>query len=292
MFGYIKIKKDELKVREYEYYRAVYCGLCRSLGKCGGQCARFTLSYDFSFMSLLRMSLVGVDPAFKKRRCIAHPFKRRMMAEYNGELTFCAEVSLLLAYHKIRDDLVDEKGIKKIRAKVLKPILSLMKRRSSKKYKELEAGMIKSLRALSVYERTATDGLIDKPAEIFGELLSSIMSEGLSENERIIAAAIGRHIGKWIYIVDAIDDYCDDVKRGRFNPIVRAYGVDGLNEDQREGIASALKNELLEAEKAFDLIEYIDPDSKGIVENIIYQGMPEVAKKAIEKVNGKEKSDI
>ena len=134
--------------------------------------------------------------------------------------------------------------------------------------------------------------MIDKPAEMFGELLSSIMSEGLSENGKTIAATIGRHIGKWIYIVDAIDDYRDDVKHGRFNPIARAYGVDGLNKDQREGIESALKNELLEAEKAFDLIEYIDADSKGIIENIIYLGMPEVAKGVIEKVNGKENSDI
>ncbi len=288
MFGYIRTKKDEQKVREYEYYRAVYCGLCRSLGKCGGQCARLTLSYDFSFMALLRMSLAGVSPSFKKRRCIVHPFRKRVMAEYNSELAFCAEVSLLLAYHKVRDDLADEKGIKKIRAAVLSPVLSRMKRKSSKKYKELEGKIINSLKELSIYEKTSSEASIDKPAEMFGELLSSIMLEGLGENESKIAAIIGRHIGKWIYIVDAADDYRDDVKRGHFNPIVRAYGEDGLTSSQCEGIEIALKNELLEAEKAFDLIDYVDVDSKGVIENIIYLGMPEIARSVIEKVNGKE----
>ena len=29
MFGYVKAEIPELKVREKEYYRAIYCGLCR-----------------------------------------------------------------------------------------------------------------------------------------------------------------------------------------------------------------------------------------------------------------------
>ena len=36
MFGYVTANKPEMKIREYEYYRGVYCGLCRALGKCGG----------------------------------------------------------------------------------------------------------------------------------------------------------------------------------------------------------------------------------------------------------------
>ena len=30
MFGYIKTVRNELRVREYEYYRASYCGLWES----------------------------------------------------------------------------------------------------------------------------------------------------------------------------------------------------------------------------------------------------------------------
>ena len=37
MFGYVKTVRGELRIREYEYYRASYCGLCRAMGKCTGQ---------------------------------------------------------------------------------------------------------------------------------------------------------------------------------------------------------------------------------------------------------------
>ena len=77
MFGYIKVERDELRVREYEYYKATYCGLCRSMGKCTGQCSRMLLSYDFTFLAGVRMALCGEKPQFKRRRCIAHPLRRR-----------------------------------------------------------------------------------------------------------------------------------------------------------------------------------------------------------------------
>ena len=36
MFGYIRPRRDTLLVRDYDRYRAAYCGLCRALGKrCG-----------------------------------------------------------------------------------------------------------------------------------------------------------------------------------------------------------------------------------------------------------------
>ena len=46
MFGYLQIQKSELLVREAEAYKAVYCGLCRQMGKDFSGLTRFTLSYD------------------------------------------------------------------------------------------------------------------------------------------------------------------------------------------------------------------------------------------------------
>ena len=54
MFGYVKPYKPELRVRELEEYKAVYCGLCRELGQSFGLFARFTLSYDFAFLAMLK----------------------------------------------------------------------------------------------------------------------------------------------------------------------------------------------------------------------------------------------
>lgn len=283
MFGYVKADKPQLRVREYEYYRGVYCGLCRALGKCGGQCARMTLSYDFAFMALVRMAIEGSSPCFKKRRCLVHPLKKRPMAEINGTLEFCAAASVLLSYHKLRDDISDERGIKRFRARAVIPFFSAMKRKPSKKYKELENKMLKSLSDLAELEKSELEPSVDRPAELFGELLADIMAEGLEGSNQKIARKIGRHIGKWIYIVDAVDDYEDDVRHSRYNPLVGVCGKDGISEDMRELLENALTGELVEAEKAFDLIDYPDRDIKEIISNIIYLGMPRIINKNVRK---------
>ena len=54
MFGYIIVHKPELKVREYETYKASYCGLCRSLKKRHGRIGQMTLSYDMTFLALYK----------------------------------------------------------------------------------------------------------------------------------------------------------------------------------------------------------------------------------------------
>lgn len=288
MFGYVRADKPEMRLREYEYYRGVYCGLCRALGKCGGQCARMTLSYDFAFMALVRMAIEGNTPVFKARRCIAHPIRKRPMAETNEILEFCAASSLLLSYHKIKDDVRDEKGSKRLFARVVKPAFALMKRKPSKKYKDFESDIIKRLSDLDEYEQNNTEQSLDRPAEIFGELLADIMSHRLDGAQNRIARKIGKHIGKWIYIIDAVDDYEEDIKCGRFNPIEKVYGDGGLSESVRDGIETALTYELMEAEKAFDLIDYPDRDIKEIISNIIYLGMPTLAKKTLEKTERKE----
>ena len=53
MFGYIKPLKCELKIREYDYYRSSYCGLCNSLRIRYCVIARFIVNYDFVFFALL-----------------------------------------------------------------------------------------------------------------------------------------------------------------------------------------------------------------------------------------------
>lgn len=49
MFGYIKPFKAELKVKEWEAYQGIYCGLCKQLAQRYGLFARMTLNYDLFF---------------------------------------------------------------------------------------------------------------------------------------------------------------------------------------------------------------------------------------------------
>ena len=283
MFGYIRAHRPELKLREDEYYRALYCGLCRTMGKCTGQCSRLTLSYDFTFLAIVRMALSGERAQFKKRRCVVHPLKKRNMAEPSPELEYCAAAAAILGYYKLADDRSDERGAKRLRAKLLKPSFSSFKKRALRikftrgELAELEKKIVKSLDELSELEKQKLAS-VDRPADIFGQLMADLLSFGFEGNEERIAIEIGRHIGRWIYIIDAADDFEGDVKKDRYNPFSCLYGGDKLTPERKEAIKIALLNELCSSEGAFDLLELADaPDLAGIIDNIRYIGLPAVA---------------
>lgn len=281
MFGYIKTDTPELRVRENEYYRAVYCGLCRAQGKCTGQCSRITLSYDMAFLAIVRMAVCGCIPEFDKKRCIAHPFRKRTYVKDNSELDYCARLSAILTYGKCMDDIHDENGAKKFKARFLSVFARSMSKRAKRNvsdedinFTQLEFEINRLLSKLSEFE-TGKSCSVDEPAEIFGEVMAYAASYGLGERDARIMKNIGRHLGRWVYIIDAADDISDDKKKGRYNPFLRLYNDKEPDDKEKREISDALKLELFAAEPAFDLIEYGDRrDMEGIIRNVIYLGMP------------------
>ena len=288
MFGYIRTDTPELKVRENEYYQAVYCGLCKAQGKCTGQCSRMTLSYDAVFLALLRLAIKGETPEIKQGRCIAHPFKKRAYMSYCDTLAYCAYAYAILSYGKTIDDIADERGAKRLKAKLLKPFTGHMRKKALKKYSELDKLVTDGLKKLSETEKERLQS-VDIPADCFGDLLADIVSFGLEGTDAKIMRNIGKHVGRWIYIIDAADDHKEDLEKNRFNPFICLYEGKELTEDQRRDVATSLKLELLAAEPAFDLIDLDEnPNVGGIIRNIIYSGMPDVADRVLE-LDGKNK---
>ncbi|MBO7310506.1 MAG: hypothetical protein J6U86_03840, partial [Clostridia bacterium] len=275
MFGYVKVSSAELRVREHEIYKGAYCGLCRSMGKCTGQCSRMSLSYDFAFLVMLRLALSDTKVSFSQKRCIAHPLKKRNVMNSNDQLDACAYAASILGYHKIRDDLCDERGFKRFKARLYYPFVKSWRRRSLKAgYAELDKKVEELLLELSELEKRKLPS-VDEPASIFGQILSEITSFGLTGTEERIARELGRCVGKWIYIVDALDDCVEDKERERYNPFLLLYGGRVPEKSELESIANAIKLELLAAEAAMDLLETDKEPIRNIIENILYLGMPE-----------------
>ena len=77
MFGYIKTNKEELLVRDYALYRAVYCGLCKEIKRKISFFLPFSLSYDFVFLAIARDMLEENDIKIQKGRCPYNPFKKK-----------------------------------------------------------------------------------------------------------------------------------------------------------------------------------------------------------------------
>ena len=284
MLGYIRTDAPELRLRDQECYRALYCGLCRQMGTCTGQCSRLSLSYDFAFLAAFRMSLVGETMELKKERCLIHPLKKRNMAINSPTLAFCADASAILTYHKCRDDIDDEKGLKKLRAEIAAGFFSPAYRRAKRRYPNLDAKIASLLSQLRQYEKdTGAPPSADVPATIFGDLMAAVCSEGLTDTEARIATVFGRAIGRWIYLIDAADDYRDDLASGAFNPFVRLFG-DAMTQECADGISVSLKRYLADAEGAFLLIDHFPtPEVREILCNILYLGLPSVADRILQK---------
>ncbi len=274
MFGYVKPVIGDLLVKEYEFYKAVYCGICRSMKKHTGALTNATLSYDSVMLALLRL-LYEDDSVYKtrRRRCAANPIKKRHIMDDNPALEYTARAFAILSYHKLRDDLADEGAMKRIALAPVRPIVKGGARRAD--MAELDALAEEKLAAITKLEAEGCPS-VDEPATLFGELLGAIFCYGMEGEGATVLYQIGYHLGKFIYAADAAEDYERDVKRGRYNPYAAVYGTDGLTDAQRATIKTGL---LLECRALEGAAEFL-PITKGvtvinIVRNIIYQGLPE-----------------
>ena len=279
MFGYIKPDIPELKMKENELYKAVYCGLCKTMGKCTGCASQLTLSYDFAFLALIRMVSDDIKGEIKMKSCGVHPFKKRPMLMQNEALEFCAKSSVILTKLKLKDNINDSLGLSKLKAKTA-ALLPLFFKKTDKNLKDLEEKVAECINNLTALEKENSDS-IDETANTFGALLGILCSYGHNDDKARILYEIGYHLGKWIYVIDAIDDMADDIKKKSYNVIVNSYGNE-LNNSHRDALYCAMMLELDCMSKSIELLDFTNHnDVEGIIKNIIYSGMVKTTRKIL-----------
>lgn len=290
MFGYVRALPSELKVKEYELYKSVYCGLCHHIKK-RGFFMTFSLSYDFVLPSLFALAFTDKkELTFKKKRCAAHPLKRRRVIDGGGNMQAVADAAVLLVYYKLLDDKNDRDGrfVKRLSSMLALPFASLARKRVIKSTgSDIDSIVKEKMESLSVIEEKRCESVYDG-AGIFGELLAEVFSKNVkNDSDRRCIYEIGFHVGRWIYALDALDDMEKDRVSGSYNPFVLSGG-DFYDEKFRENIELSLRLELTECEKALDLIRIDDVGLKNIIENTLYLGMPEVVKKILARKDKKQ----
>ena len=263
MFGYIKPMTEELKVKEHELYKSIYCGLCSAMGEHICTSNRLTLSYDIVFLALVRCCVTGENIRIAKKRCMAHPIKPRNRAYIPETLRYCARVSAILTYYNVKDDIDDSPSLK---AKLLLPSA----KRYMKKADMPDIGEMISVRLGELSALEKGDGSLDRNADCFGRLLGEVFAYGLKSAELY---NFGYHIGKWIYMADAADDFEKDKRSGEYNPL-SAYDI-----LPGEALNTALTLELEAAHACFGRLEHKNRVLKSIIDNILTLGMPSVSHK-------------
>ena len=313
MLGYVKIDKGELKVREYEVYTGYYCGVCKSIGRRYGQLPRMVLSYDAAFLAILLASLSDESDTPVQEHCIAHPVIKKKTVIRNRAIDYAGDVMLILAWYKLADDAADEG---KAYAKPVMLMMKRIFRRLNSLYPELCSSVKCHLSALSALEREKCAS-IDMAAEAFSKIMEDIFTEGLQavygseppqqtspgadrsdygisgasgmqngpcgfaspgSDTRELLARAGYHLGKWIYMIDAVDDIEENIESGAYNPLLFRFGFDAANETA-DGFRARIEPDL-----RFNLYHYLAMLSRctdsldirknaGIIENVIYFGL-------------------
>jgi hypothetical protein len=277
MLGYVVPLKSELKLREFEIYNSYYCAVCKSVARRYGQLPRLLLSYDFIFLAMILSAPSEETDKISAFRCITHPGKRRNVAAQTPEIDYAADVMLLLGYYNLKDDRDDEqKVVGYVGERFLRRAYRKIRREMPEKA-EIIGLRIEELRAL---ERAETREL-DRAEEPFSLLMEEVLDwKGIESMPQrtgsTVSAAdwtislrkayrrIGYHLGKWIYLIDAIDDLEKDIKSGSYNPLK-------YEQQDAERLNLLLTLYLAEIAKVYEVLP-IRKNSE-ILENIIYLGL-------------------
>ena len=267
MFGYVRPLTAELKVRELEDYKAVYCGLCRTMGKRHGFLARFTLNYDFTFLVMV-LAHEAESCATKQCRCPAHPFRKRKMCLQMSALDVAADESMILSYHKLRDDVTDSSFFRGLPARLAAWALKAAYRKAAAARPEFDRKVAACLEELHILEQERSPSL-DRPADTFARILQAAAPTTGDECRDRALSQLLYHVGRWIYLVDAWDDLEEDIRSGSYNPILERYEHNPKEHEQ--DVRVTLRHSRNLAVSAYGLAQSTQWD--GILSNILYLGL-------------------
>ena len=260
MFGYIMTDRKELKGKDLDTYRAFYCGVCRDLKAAGKERARLTLTYDMVFLAVLLTGLYEVPGQTEEVFCGLHPLKKQAVIR-NSYTAYAADMNLLLSYHNLEDDWLDDRNALSLAASRL----------LRKEYLKTAAEYPRQVKAIRRYLRDLhraeeeKNPSIDCAASLTGYLLGEIFvyQEDVWQEE---LRSMGLYLGRFIYLMDAWEDREKDRKSGDYNPFLLQKGA--FTEDEAFRILAEAAASAARAFEKLPILEHVD-----ILRNIMYSGI-------------------
>ena len=263
MFGYININQKELSEESKKIYQAYYCGLCQKLKTNCGTKGQMLLSYDLTFLIVLLTGLYELENTDTEFTCPLHPTKKR--TSYINEATeYAADMNLILAYQNLLDDWKDEKSYtKKAFVKILDKDYTRIVSKYPRQVRALEEFMRKTAEAEKNKETN-----LDLVAGLTGEMLGEIMCWREDEWQEEMRT-LGFYMGKFIYLMDAYEDYEADQKKNCYNPLVY---MEKENDQEFDTFCKLLLTSMMsECAKSFERLPILL--HADILRNILYSGV-------------------
>ena len=260
MFGIVTASVKELTPEQKARYNAVYCGICRRIRIQSSQTARLGLRYDMAFLALLLMSLYEPEEEQGARACMLHPVRPKPWVD-NRFIRYAADMNVALVYYHFLDDWQDDgKRSAKWLADRFGPHFPAIEAR----YPRQCAAIREGIRRLNELEQAGCPNP-DAPAGAFGDL----MAELFVVEEDLWSPALrrmGSSLGRFIYLLDAAEDYDRDKRRGKYNPYL-AMGMEKDRDRWREYLVLTMAR----CTENFELLPLVQ--DKGLLDNILYSGV-------------------
>lgn len=270
MFGYVRARGDILSAEARDGYQAAYCGVCRAMGKTCGQFSRLFLNYDFAFLAMV-LAPDDIPCVSGCKGCLLHPVKGRPCCEEGRWLELAAAESVILTYWKLRDSVADSGFFKSLPARFLSVCLRPGYQRARKKCPDFDREVISLLDELEKLEQEGSPS-IDRTADCFARILKATVPRTGEEGQTRALEQLLYHVGRWIYLIDGVDDLEKDKKSGNYNPVAARFPQ--WTEKDKDYLRGNLNHSLALAGAAFQLLK---PNAwTPVVENILYSGLPGV----------------
>ena len=261
MFGYMIADIPALSAEAKKRYRGCYCGLCRSIGRrCGALC-RCCLTYDMVFLTLTLNALYEPEEDTEAKPCPVHPLRKRP-SWHSGISDYAADLNVMLARLNALDDWADDRSpLKWVEAKLLEKGAAEAAERNPRQWAAIREGMAE----LGDIEKRREPSP-DPGANAFGRLMGEVFV--LREDRWApILRSLGRDLGRFIYLLDAVTDLKRDARRGLYNPVA-AMTAEGATGAELREILLGLMGEAVAAWEKLPLLRDAE-----IQRSILYAGI-------------------
>lgn len=222
MFGYLRPYKEELKVKELRKYKKSYCAVCYGLRKKFGFIYSSVLNYEIVFLYIFLESVCRVEDKEQiKIRCSINPLRKIDISINKDLIEYVSFINYYLMLVKLKDNYNDE------HLKIYKVFTYFFERNKKYKnevikYKELVERISKQYDILYRLENSKKYQF-DECSKTMGKILHAIVAFYLEKStvigDKKYILELSSNLGKWIYLIDAYDDFEDDYDKGRYNPL-------------------------------------------------------------------------
>lgn len=279
MFGYVKVYKPELKIKEFEMYRGIYCSLCKQLGKSYGVFSRLILNYDLTFLATLLMASNKEKSNFEKSHCTFCFAKKCVCCTLpDDSLEYAAAITIMMAYHKILDNINDGHLFKKFESSLFLPYFKAKYKKAAKLYPEISTLVDEQMDKQNAVEKSRCTS-VDRAADASAAALGNIVSHKFSDEQKEHAYRFGYCLGRFVYLCDALDDLEKDLKNNNYNVFLEQRKTDFRSiRSNSFPILDFTADEMAKAYESLKLYRY-----KSILDNIVYYGLDLTISKVLKK---------